>query len=135
MPDGKTRYSQGEANKMMGQGKDDAKKFKDKFYNRQANKVCHYCKLTEDEIKQFVLLPKKFIDKDGKIHDTDCSRGGKRGITLEVDRKDPCKPYNDNNCVLACYICNNAKSNIFTEDKFKPIGELFGKIISEKLKK
>ncbi len=61
------RYSQGEANKMMGQDKDDAKKFKDKFYNRQTNKVCHYCKLTEDEIKQFVLLPKEFTAVDKKL--------------------------------------------------------------------
>lgn len=38
-------------------------------------------------------------------------------------------PYNPDNCVLACYWCNNAKTDAFTDKEFKPIGDLIGKTI------
>ena len=43
-------------------------------------------------------------------------------------------PYNADNCVLACYWCNNAKTDAFTDKEFKPIGIEIGKKIREILK-
>ncbi|MDR0560263.1 MAG: hypothetical protein LBG92_08825 [Prevotellaceae bacterium] len=40
-------------------------------------------------------------------------------------------PYNSENCVLACAWCNNAKTDAFTEEEFKPIGKMIGKQIAE----
>jgi len=40
-------------------------------------------------------------------------------------------PYNDTNCVFACYWCNNAKTDAFTEKEFKPIGDVIGAKIKE----
>ena len=52
----------------------------------------------------------------------------RRGLTLEVDRKDNTKPYSPSNCVLACYPCNNAKSDVFSYEEFLEIGQVIGKI-------
>ena len=54
-------------------------------------------------------------------------RKGKRGLHLEVDRMNNDKGYSPNNCVLACYPCNNAKSDVFTYDEFVMIGKAIGK--------
>jgi 5-methylcytosine-specific restriction endonuclease McrA len=54
------------------------------------------------------------------------TRGGRRGKRLELDRINPAiRNYgsNINNLALACYWCNNAKTNYFTYDEFKIIGE------------
>ena len=58
--------------------------------------------------------------------------GTKRGGTLEVDRKDNTKGYEIDNCVLACAVCNNAKSDKFTYEEFKAVGEVIGKIWRER---
>ena len=39
--------------------------------------------------------------------------------TLHIDKKDPDKGYNRDNCEFACALCNNAKSDIFTEKDFE----------------
>jgi hypothetical protein len=54
------------------------------------------------------------------------TRGGRRGKRLELDRIDPSvKNYGQDikNLTLACHWCNNAKSNYFTYEEFKIIGE------------
>ena len=38
-------------------------------------------------------------------------------------------PYKADNCVYACYWCNNAKTNAFTDVEFKPIGKAISKQI------
>lgn len=52
---------------------------------------------------------------------------------LEIDRKNSKKPsqegYERRNCALACYPCNNAKSNVFSEREFKEIGKTIAKVI------
>jgi len=45
-----------------------------------------------------------------------------------VDRKDNKKGYNEENCVLACPICNNAKRDKFTYKEFKKVGEAIKEI-------
>ena len=41
------------------------------------------------------------------------SQGRTRGVWLEIDRKKPKESYSEDNCVLACYFCNNDKSDVF----------------------
>jgi len=55
-------------------------------------------------------------------------RKGRRGLNLEVDKKDNGKPYSPSNCVLACYPCNNAKSDVFSYEEFLEIGEAISRV-------
>jgi len=55
-------------------------------------------------------------------------RGGRRGRSLEVDRIDSGKPYSPENCVLACYPCNNAKSDVFSYEDFLEIGKAIHRV-------
>ncbi len=55
-------------------------------------------------------------------------RGGRRGKRLEVDRMISDQPYSPDNCVLACYPCNNAKSDVFTYKEFMEIGKVIHKL-------
>ena len=71
---------------------------------------CYYCGVKEtiskDAFENKKLYSKKFT-------------GG-----LQIDRKDPDKGYNKYNCVFACVLCNNAKSDMISETNFK---KYFGK--------
>ncbi|MHC1773823.1 MAG: hypothetical protein AB9834_00280 [Lentimicrobium sp.] len=51
-----------------------------------------------------------------------------RGWSLEVDRIDSNKEYTPENCVMACYWCNNAKTDEFTHEEFKLLGEVIRKL-------
>jgi 5-methylcytosine-specific restriction endonuclease McrA len=55
-------------------------------------------------------------------------RKGRRGLNLEVDRKDNNQQYSPENCALACYPCNNAKSDVFSYEEFLEIGEVIRKV-------
>ena len=74
--------------------------------------LCHYCHLPGNTETYY-----------GKTF-----REGRRGLSLEVDRKDSGQKYSPNNCVLACYPCNNAKSDVFFYKEFLKIGELVGEV-------
>jgi hypothetical protein len=47
---------------------------------------------------------------------------------LEVDRIESKESYSPENCVLACYPCNNAKSDVFAYAEFMKIGSIIGKV-------
>ena len=51
----------------------------------------------------------------------------RRWKRLEVDRIESKKPYSPENCVLACYPCNNAKSDVFSYGEFKEIGKVINR--------
>ena len=69
---------------------------------------CHYCKTSILDIRRLI---------NEQIISTRAVRGdGSRGPNLEIDRMDPFGEYNENNCVLSCYYCNNDKSNTFGYD-------------------
>ena len=75
-------------------------------------KVCYYCGISEEDCKIFFKKNPKF------------TRGGHRGLSLEVDRKDSNLGYESSNVVWACYPCNNSKSNYCnTEKEFEPIAK------------
>lgn len=89
-----------------------------------ADRKCHYCAITEAEIA-------KLIDKDRII----TKRLNTRGKTLEIERLEPNKPYDDtDNLVFSCYWCNNAKTDEFTEQEFEPIGKHISNIWKSRLK-
>jgi hypothetical protein len=56
-----------------------------------------------------------------------------RGQSLEIERKEDTK-YNEENCELCCYWCNNAKSDIFSFNEFTKIGLAIGLVIKERLR-
>lgn len=92
------------------------------WYTAQERK-CFYCDITEAEIKQLLdagLLTTKRIDKRGK--------------NLELDCRRPEAAYDDlDNLTLACYWCNNAKTDTFTAPEFVEVGQVFAKIWQQRL--
>lgn len=54
---------------------------------------------------------------------------------MEVDRLRANEGYIDNNIVLCCYWCNNAKTDEFTADEFKPIGLAIGEVFKNRLER
>jgi hypothetical protein len=74
------------------------------WYQKQPQ-VCAYCKIEAFNLK---IL---FNDESGVLK---TKRG--RGQNLELERRDSISNiYSEENCVLACYICNNHKSDLITE--------------------
>ena len=59
-------------------------------------------------------------------------------MRLEIERiktADGKNEYTKENCALACYICNNAKSDFLSAYDFKPIAEGINKFWNDYLKK
>ena len=52
----------------------------------------------------------------------------------KIDRKLPNLEYSEENCCMACYWCNNAKTDEFSPKEFKPIAEGIRKAWNERLK-
>ena len=92
-----------------------------KWYLSNESKCC-YCEITESEIKLLLeagLLTTKRIDT--------------RGRKLELELKQPDLPYdNIENLALSCYWCNNAKTDTFTDEEFKAVGNVFKSIWQSK---
>jgi hypothetical protein len=90
------------------------------WYNKQP-KQCHYCHIEEFVVQEIVmrgLLTSARFPKIGLK-----ARGRNRGKWLEVDRKKPLGKYSASNCVLACYFCNNDKSDVFNETQYQEFKE------------
>ena len=85
-----------------------------KWFNNQHNR-CGYCGVTQKDLKKLAVIRgtsnKPNITLNGK---TKRSKG-----TLEIEKKDPAKGYTYENCILACPLCNNAKSNLIDEDGWR----------------
>lgn len=88
-------------------------------------RTCFYCKLPETEFET-LRAQTCYINK----------RYPRRGKMLEIDRKKPDLPYSDiSNLVLACYWCNNAKTDTFSFDEFGSIGQTIKRIWEKRLGK
>jgi 5-methylcytosine-specific restriction endonuclease McrA len=85
-------------------------------------RICGYCKTKEKDLQ---LLIEK-----GEIQ---TKRLATRGRNLEVDRYHPNEGYTEENIVLACYWCNNAKTDEFEGKEFMPVAESIGKIFEARL--
>jgi 5-methylcytosine-specific restriction endonuclease McrA len=101
------------------------KVFKQQFKESKFNELmeaeqCHYCEITLTEISHLI--------KNKKIY-----KKNERGWRMEIDRKEPNQEYTDENCVAACYWCNNAKTDEFNAEEFKPIGKAIGKALRARL--
>ncbi len=86
-------------------------------------KVCYYCSLPENTLQEL-------HNQHGHIN----KRLPQRGKSLEIDRKQADLPYsNIQNLVLACYWCNNAKTDTFTELEFILVGRVIKTIWQTRL--
>lgn len=79
--------------------------FEELYPKNPEDRICTYCRITDKDIEM--------LDNNGKIYTKRT-----RGFSMEIDRIEPNKEYSPDNCVLACYWCNNAKSDEFTLDEF-----------------
>ncbi len=93
------------------------------WYRKQP-RVCHYCQTEEYKLE-------KLFDKETGNLGT--KRG--RGRTLELERRDALSnKYSIDNCVFACYLCNNHKSDLITEqDHIKYFAPSIRKYLDDKL--
>ena len=71
---------------------------------------CYYCETSIFDIKQLIASGKLKSRKIGY---------GFRGPVLEIDKMVNSEGYKADNCVLACYYCNNDKSYILDSDNYK----------------
>lgn len=92
-----------------------------KWYVGQTSRKCCYCGCNEEELKAFYMA-------------NESKRKRTRGRSLEIERKED-EPYSERNCELACYWCNNAKSDVFTVKEFEPIGKAIGRAIKARIRK
>ncbi|EAK0494104.1 hypothetical protein ACS0H5_000025 [Campylobacter lari] len=67
------------------------------WYKKQ-EKECYYCEISQSDLAN--LFKNKLIT----------SKKPSFNSSLQIERLDPGKDYNEENCVLACCICNNAKA-------------------------
>ncbi len=81
------------------------------WYKKQMNKSneipCGYCGITEPKLKLIVK------NRGGKLTLNKKSKRS-RG-TMEIERVNSNKGYTNDNCIMACPLCNNAKSNLISE--------------------
>ena len=108
-------------------------KYKEKFKNifpleefenmTKGKTTCSYCGISLAQIEE--------LGKNGKLNN---KRSDTRGYTLEIDRKLPNLEYSKDNCCMACYWCNNAKTDEFSPEEFKPIARGINKIWNKRLK-
>jgi hypothetical protein len=91
------------------------------IWHNKAEKQCYYCGITPDELNH--------LHEIGIVNKRET-----RGRVLELDRKKPNEPYSDlNNLTYSCYWCNNAKTDTFTEDEFKLIGQAIRQVWKKRL--
>jgi len=72
---------------------------------------CNYCGINQLELHRIVE------SRNGKLtlnQKTKRSKG-----TMEIEKLDPNKGYTFDNSVLSCPFCNNAKSNLISEDDWR----------------
>jgi len=84
--------------------------------------TCAYCGITIHQVTELANNQKLF-------------KKNYRGWSLEIDRKDSNKEYSLENCVMACYWCNNAKTDEFTYEEFKVVGKAIREIWERRLEK
>jgi len=87
------------------------------WYENQKQK-CGYCGISQENLyvlfnKENRILP--YLDKTIKYTKSPKRSSG----TLEIERVDSSKKYEKDNMILACPLCNNAKSNLIDEESWR----------------
>src|SRR5690606_34243937 len=80
------------------------------WYEKQGD-ACNYCGITQSRLHEIVAL------RNGKLtlnQKTKRSKG-----TLEIEKLNPNLGYTYDNSILACPFCNNAKSNLVSEEDWR----------------
>lgn len=90
--------------------------FESKFFKNEL-RSCEYCGIKEDQLSDLCKQSK---------------RSG-RGVRLEYDRIKDDQDYRLENVVLACYWCNNAKTDEFSTNEFKEIARGINKTWNRRL--
>jgi 5-methylcytosine-specific restriction endonuclease McrA len=90
---------------------------------------CFYCDTSIFDLKKLIKDKKLKTRKTGY---------GERGPVLEIDKKENGLGYARENCVLACYYCNNDKSYVSDWEEYKTCfggnrHEYFKSLISKNL--
>jgi len=93
---------------------------KDQFKVFEKIKNCFYCGTSLAQIDDLASQDLLFKKTE-------------RGFSLELDRKSPNMEYSNDNCVMACYWCNNAKTDEFSAEEFAPIGKAIGEVFKQRL--
>ena len=96
--------------------------FKRFYGSDEKTRKCYYCHITEEKIHE--------LSEKDKIY---TKRLSTRGRTMEIDRINPNGEYEEENIVLCCYWCNNAKTDEFNEAEFRTIGAAIQKIWEDRL--
>jgi hypothetical protein len=85
------------------------------FDQNKFDEGCCYCGTTNE-------TSRKIFDFQINNGRNNATRGEKRMRRLELERIIPNEPYDNlSNLAWACHWCNNAKSNFFTAEEFKPL--------------
>lgn len=101
------------------------------WYEEQGQK-CGYCGVTQENLyklfdKEKRVLP--YLDKNKTYEKAPKRSSG----TLEIERLDSSSNYQAHNMILACPLCNNAKSNLIDAENWKNIFAPAMKIYYDKL--
>lgn len=84
---------------------------------------CYYGDLTQADVDRLFELQKVYT-----------KRQNTRGKKLELERVLPNESYaNLKNLRLCCYWCNNAKSDEFSEEEFRPIASEIHRVLKKRL--
>lgn len=93
-----------------------------KFYNWYENQSqkCGYCGISQEELYKLFNKDKRVLPylENTRVY----VKAPKRSSgTLEIERLDSSDNYNDENIILACPLCNNAKSNLIDEESWREL--------------
>lgn len=94
---------------------------KNEFEKFEKEECCGYCKTSIHSLR--AMMESKQIFKKNE-----------RGYNLELDRKKPNMEYSTSNCIMACYWCNNAKTDEFDDIEFESIGKAIGEVFKNRMK-
>ena len=93
-----------------------------KFYNwyEDQGQKCGYCGISQENLyilfnKEQRILP--YLDNTRTYKKAPKRSSG----TLEIERLDSSDNYNEKNIILACPLCNNAKSNLVNEINWREV--------------
>ena len=93
-----------------------------KFYNwyEKQDQKCGYCEVTQEELYRLFNKDKRILPYLESTREY--KKAPKRSSgTLEIERLDSSDNYNNENIILACPLCNNAKSNLIDEESWRKL--------------
>jgi hypothetical protein len=108
-------------NKFTGERRKSFNKFKEfyEWYEKQEQK-CGYCGITQDNLYKLFSKDNRILPilDNKRVYEKVAKRSSG---TLEIERLDSSIDYDSKNIILACPLCNNAKSNLIDEKNWKEI--------------